>query len=1151
MKSSTSSALGKKSNQLLASSSKTSDNLHAVWAHTGLPAQISPVFDALLSTLKTRFRVTAAMIFMVRNGSTVINMRCGTDPAALDCKVALASCTGQSNQFFVIEDVAVPDSDVSKLPCVRFYAGAPLVIHPTGPVTGMLCLIHTKPRGFSAADRLLLQSLASVISTVLLMPHDPATAEVIALSAVKGILLLGAAQMVEAVNPRFTELTGFEVGDLLKTGVDDLLCLDRPSSGALLISHALLAETPAHGMTRCHTKAGGTLPVEVFVVPLSDQRGRTVKTLMLMAPLFSGPLEDFLLSLRSTERNELLSLHIAGLWSVNNTGLIVKLSGAPVAHLDALSQESLVGQRLDMADVFDATQTDWSAFYKSIAEHQLPDEVECCVKRGDYSQWYAMVGFKQYDARGRGMGYHGSFRNITERKLKEQALLKATERQHLILKGTNDGAWDWDLETGDWYLSPRWWDMMGRDPDDHPLTTPIWLQFIHPDDRQAVLLTFKNAVKQGRDSYESEFRMQHQRGHYFPVLGRGHIMRNSEGKAVRTSGTNQDLTGQRQSKAQIRLLQSAIETLRDVVLITHASPRHSPGPIIAYVNPAFESFTGYSRDEVIGKTPRLLQGPQTCRQTLNEIGVAMNNWLSFRGELVNYKKNGELFWAELDIVPVKAEGGTVFTHWVGVQRDITERKQAEQALRTTTERLAMALDATNLGLWVNYLDSGEAFRDEGWHKMLGYPPGKGLEKDAEWLELIHPDDMPRILSSINAVPEKNDDTFENEYRMRHADGRWVWIQSRGKVLERDAAGKPLVLAGTHLDVTAKVEARLLSERLNLQLSRCLEHVSVGIMVQREGIIKFANSAWLSMFGITHVEDVLGTEISAFVLPSDLEVLSWRRDQLMAGAALPSIWFNGIHRDGRVFKVLTNSTPIEWEGERHIMSTSTLPSDGALLTEEVEKSRARYEDLLANQVEKEQVHIAHELHDSLGSQLAGISLQAASLKLIGGSGRPLDEAVDQLLANIKVASEITRGLARGLSPVDDWPGAFGHAMKKLCHDFSVTNGLQCQFEMEGEFDSVVGQKANHLYRITQEAICNALRHGAARRINVSLLRSGCEMALTIFDDGKGFEVRSVLNEPRRGLGLSSMYARAHAIGAEITLEKINPKGFCVSVNWTHR
>jgi signal transduction histidine kinase len=269
---------------------------------------------------------------------------------------------------------------------------------------------------------------------------------------------------------------------------------------------------------------------------------------------------------------------------------------------------------------------------------------------------------------------------------------------------------------------------------------------------------------------------------------------------------------------------------------------------------------------------------------------------------------------------------------------------------------------------------------------------------------------------------------------------------------------------------------------------------------------------------------------------------------MAGATPPPFWFNCIHRDGRVFKALTSSTVIEWEGEPHILSTMTPPGDAAFLAQEIETTRTRYESLLAQQIEAGQVRIAHELHDSLGSQLAAISLQVAGIKALGDDGKPFAKEADQLIGNIKKAAEITRDLARGLSPVDAWPGAFWRALEKLCHEFSRTDGLQCDFAMQGDFDGVTAETGIHLYRITQEAIANALRHGGARHIKVELLRTGSDMALHVVDDGTGFEVRSVISETRQGVGLSSMYARAGAIGAQIGLERLSPKGFRVAVGW---
>jgi len=147
------------------------------------------------------------------------------------------------------------------------------------------------------------------------------------------------------------------------------------------------------------------------------------------------------------------------------------------------------------------------------------------------------------------------------------------------------------------------------------------------------------------------------------------------------------LKAQNASNAQLRLLEKAVANLNDIVLITEAEPFSEPGPRIVFVNEAFVRRTGYSRDEVIGKTPRILQGPKTQAAELARIGAAMRKWEPVRAELLNYTKSGSEYWLELDIVPVADDSGW-FTHWVAVERDITERKASELALLATNQELA-------------------------------------------------------------------------------------------------------------------------------------------------------------------------------------------------------------------------------------------------------------------------------------------------------------------------------------------------------------------------------------------------------------------------------------------------------------------------------
>lgn len=141
-------------------------------------------------------------------------------------------------------------------------------------------------------------------------------------------------------------------------------------------------------------------------------------------------------------------------------------------------------------------------------------------------------------------------------------------------------------------------------------------------------------------------------------------------------------------------------------------------------------------------------------------------------------------------------------------------KRAQDALRQSQERLELALSASQQGLWDWNIKTGETLMDERWATMLGYTLDEIAPHVSSWENLVHPDDMPGVQIVLNAHLEGRTPLYEVEHRMRARSGEWRWILDRGKVVSRDAEGRPLRAIGAHLDITERKEAEEALRRAN-------------------------------------------------------------------------------------------------------------------------------------------------------------------------------------------------------------------------------------------------------------------------------------------------------------------------------------------------
>ena len=167
-----------------------------------------------------------------------------------------------------------------------------------------------------------------------------------------------------------------------------------------------------------------------------------------------------------------------------------------------------------------------------------------------------------------------------------------------------------------------------------------------------------------------------------------------------------DTTERSRTEEWLKLLETCVARLNDVVFITEPAPHPGAWPTIIFVNDAFEKQTGFSRAEAIGHTSEILRGPDTSWEELKRIGRAVAAWQPIRSELLNYHKNGQEFWMELELVPIANAQGK-YIYWVTVGRNISERKHAEHALRASEAMHRAIIDHAPLPMLVSDMESDQ------------------------------------------------------------------------------------------------------------------------------------------------------------------------------------------------------------------------------------------------------------------------------------------------------------------------------------------------------------------------------------------------------------------------------------------------------------
>ncbi|WP_321527866.1 EAL domain-containing protein [Sedimenticola selenatireducens] len=234
------------------------------------------------------------------------------------------------------------------------------------------------------------------------------------------------------------------------------------------------------------------------------------------------------------------------------------------------------------------------------------------------------------------------------------------------------GGWEWQTEKDRFVWSDQMYRIFGLSPEAFTPSYSALLEYVHADDRAAVMNAV-NEHKIGQARFDIEFRLIRSDGAERVVQSEGEFIRNGEGDVVIVRGTALDITERKQAEKRLRLLASVFEHSLEGITIT------DPHLKILEVNPAFTSITGYSAQEVVGKTPKVLSSGWHDADYYSEMWRSLNDTGHWQGEMIDRRKNGELFTEWLTISTVYDYQGQLI-NYVGVFYDTTEKKEAEQRI---------------------------------------------------------------------------------------------------------------------------------------------------------------------------------------------------------------------------------------------------------------------------------------------------------------------------------------------------------------------------------------------------------------------------------------------------------------------------------------
>ncbi len=462
-----------------------------------------------------------------------------------------------------------------------------------------------------------------------------------------------------------------------------------------------------------------------------------------------------------------------------------------------------------------------------------------------------------------------------------------------------------------------------------------------------------------------------------------------------------DITEQRRQERAL------VESEARIRSIFHAAPVGmgvTKDSIYQEVNDQYCSIMGYEREEIIGKSSRIVYESEEefLEHRMQNVKNIMEHG-SATFECDHIRKDGGIIRVIVTLIPIdQNDPESPFTF---ILIDITEQKRNEMALKDLNRRLEDIVKAGNVGLWDWNVTTGKVFFSREWKNQIGFEDDE-LENDIKsWESRLHAEDLEKTKESIKALIDGRSDNFDVEFRMRHKDGSWRWINARGKRADSGRSGQTRLI-GTHLDVTAEKEAADALKKNEEQLRIIIENLPGTVIAHDyDGNVLIVNKQAEEKMGYTH-DELLGMHIDE-IDPSSV-TRNDRENLWPTIASEGSKTFEGVNRrkDGTEYPVEIHLTATQLGATPIIVAMTLDISD----RKEAEKERRNLEEQLRQSQKMEAVGrlaggVAHDFNNMLNVILLHSELLLEDIE----EDRPEHEDISEIARAAKRSADLTRQL----------------------------------------------------------------------------------------------------------------------------------------------